>query len=217
MQYGHFLWSYFTENLPWSRKWSRRESRETKASLKCAPERWQSPVFVVLSRTVSINPILSLCYSLLPTTKTAHYAKEFVQLSRSKSLSRVASYCLWVPLHSGHNGRNISCSSRNVKAKSFKLMQVSQAFPFRVSDLCRIPFKSCKTPLVNWNRMPRLPFRLYDDSHLVFLFAWNLFLNKAYILPRMSGFAISHPRSKNIALNQKPDANFSSSSLSRAE
>lgn len=164
---------------------SKRMPRD-KASLKCAPERRQSPLFAVLSRAVSINPILSLCYSLLPTTKTAHYAKEFVQLSRSKSLSRIASYCRRVPLHSGRNGGNISCSSRNVKAKSFKLVRVSQAFPFRVSDLCRIPFKSCKIPLVNWNRMPRLLFRLCNDPRLasVFPFAWNLPLNKAYIFCR---------------------------------
>lgn len=101
-----------------------------------------------LSRALAINPILSLCYSLLATTKTAHYAKEFVQLSRSKSLSRVASYCRRVPSAFWTRLAGIFLAHREtLKLSLFKLVRVSQAFPFRVPDLCRIPFKSCKTPL----------------------------------------------------------------------
>lgn len=155
-QRGHFLWSYFAKfSRGRENEVGKRESRETKASLKCAPERRQFAIRV-LGRAVPINPILSLYCSLLPRQRqhiTQRNLSNCLDQSRSHESPHIA---VGFRLHSGRNGGNISYSSRTLKLSLSNC--VFQAFPFWVSDLCRIPFKSCKTPLANWNRMPRLPF-----------------------------------------------------------
>lgn len=111
-------------------------SRETKASLKCAQSgdsplsAFSSLVHFLHSLLISSFPPLSLFVTF--TTKTAHYAKEFVRLSRSKSLSRVASYCrraLPPFLHSLGQRREYFLLIADVKAKSFKPFGSFKRFP----------------------------------------------------------------------------------------
>lgn len=65
------------------------------------------------------------------TTKTAHYARKFVRLSRSKSLSRVASYCRRVLRVSASldQWQEYFLLIADVKAKSFKPFGSFKRFP----------------------------------------------------------------------------------------
>lgn len=158
------------EVLPRSRKWSRQKRKPRDKSFLKMRSRATT---VRYPRSQLHSSHKSHPFPLLfvtSTTKTAHYAKEFVQLSRSKSLSRVASYCRRVSSAFWTQWRKYFLLIANVKAKSFKLCGSLKRFLFEC--LISAGFHSSHARLHSRIEIECLGyrFRLCNDPRLASVF-----------------------------------------------